>query len=86
MRTGKSLDGANAFIICMTLHWKDDPKPLKQICLIDLETVPDPRWITVVCGNQLNLLKAFALCWISLQPDIQLILPMIGLLLSKEQM
>ncbi|CAI2197752.1 10781_t:CDS:2, partial [Funneliformis geosporum] len=27
----------NAFMICMTLHWKDDPKPLKPICLIDVE-------------------------------------------------
>ncbi|GES76982.1 DNA polymerase family B-domain-containing protein [Rhizophagus clarus] len=49
-----------------------DPKPLKQICLIDLETAPDPRWITVVCRNQPNLLKAFALCWRAFQPDIQL--------------
>ena len=30
------------FMICMTLHWKDDPRPLKQICLVDLETAPDP--------------------------------------------
>ncbi|RGB21977.1 hypothetical protein C1646_776886 [Rhizophagus diaphanus] len=28
----------NVFMICMTLHWKDDPKPLKQICLVDVET------------------------------------------------
>ncbi|GES83053.1 DNA polymerase family B-domain-containing protein [Rhizophagus clarus] len=62
----------NVFMICITLHWKDDPKSLKQICLIDLETAPDPRWITVVCGNQPNLLKAFALCWGAFQPDIQL--------------
>ena len=59
-------------MICMTLHWKDDPKPLKQICLVDLETAPNPRWITVVCRNQPNLLKAFALCWRAFQPDIQL--------------
>ncbi|GES94266.1 DNA polymerase family B-domain-containing protein [Rhizophagus clarus] len=62
----------NVFMICMTLHWKDDPKPLKQICLVDLETAPDLRWITVVCRNQPNLLKAFALCWGAFQPDIQL--------------
>ncbi|CAI2177952.1 1735_t:CDS:2 [Funneliformis geosporum] len=31
------------FIISIILHWKDDPKPLKQICLIDLETAPNPR-------------------------------------------
>jgi hypothetical protein len=53
----------NVFMICMTLHWKDDPKPIKQICLVDVEVEPDSRWITIVCGNQENLLKAFALCW-----------------------
>ncbi|RIA80875.1 ribonuclease H-like domain-containing protein [Glomus cerebriforme] len=49
----------------------DDPKPLKQICLVDIETEPDPRWTTIVCGNQENLLKAFALCWRAFAPDIQ---------------
>ncbi|RHZ43910.1 hypothetical protein Glove_804g8 [Diversispora epigaea] len=33
----------NIFMICMTVHWKDDPKPLKQICLVDMETAPDPN-------------------------------------------
>jgi hypothetical protein len=31
------------FMICMTVHWKDDLEPLKQICLIDVETAPDPQ-------------------------------------------
>jgi len=39
------------FMIGMTLHWKDDPKPLKQICLVDVEMAPDPRQITIICGN-----------------------------------
>ncbi|RIB15868.1 hypothetical protein C2G38_2191387 [Gigaspora rosea] len=60
------------FMICITLHWKDDPRPLKQICFVDLETASDPRWITDVCGNQTNLLKAFALCSKAFIPDIQL--------------
>ena len=64
-------DESNVFMICMTVHWKDDPNPLKQICLVDVETTPDPRRITVVCGNQTNLLKAFALCWKNLAPDIE---------------
>ncbi|RGB21583.1 hypothetical protein C1646_777686 [Rhizophagus diaphanus] len=54
----------------MTVHWKDDPKPLKQICLVDVETAPEPGWITIVCGSQTDLLKAFALCWKLLAPDI----------------
>ncbi|RHZ45605.1 hypothetical protein Glove_668g26 [Diversispora epigaea] len=62
----------NVFMICMTVHWKDDPKPLKQICLVDMETTSDPDWITIVCGNETNLLKVFALCWRALAPDIEL--------------
>ena len=41
----------SVFMICMTLHWKDDSKPLKQICLVDVETEPDLRCITIICGN-----------------------------------
>ncbi|RHZ76070.1 hypothetical protein Glove_207g8 [Diversispora epigaea] len=46
---------------------------LEYICLVDVETVPDPNWITIICGNEKNLLKAFALCWRALAPDIELI-------------
>ncbi|CAG8698900.1 8643_t:CDS:1 [Cetraspora pellucida] len=60
------------FMICMIIHWRDDSKPLKQICLVDVEMAPDPDWITVVCRNQTNLLKAFALCWKAIMPDIQI--------------
>jgi len=65
-------DESNVFIICMSVHWKDDPNPLKQICLVDVETAPDPHWIIIICENQVNLLKAFALCWKLLAPDIQI--------------
>src|SRR6266480_4453010 len=60
------------FMIGMIVHWKDDSELLKQICLVDVETASDPRWITVVCGSQVNLLKAFALCRELLAPDIQI--------------
>ncbi|CAI2201488.1 5407_t:CDS:1, partial [Funneliformis geosporum] len=40
------------FMIGMTVHWKDDSEPLKQICLVDVETAPDPRLITIICGSQ----------------------------------
>ncbi|RGB43159.1 ribonuclease H-like domain-containing protein [Rhizophagus diaphanus] len=60
------------FTICITLHWKDDLKPLEQICLVNIEMAPDLDWITIICGNQANVLKAFALCWKSFAPDIQL--------------
>ncbi len=31
----------SVIMICMTLHWKDDLRPLKQICLIDVKTASD---------------------------------------------
>ncbi|CAB4481272.1 unnamed protein product [Rhizophagus irregularis] len=65
-------DEDRVFMICMTVHWKDDPEPLKQICLVDVETAPEPSWITIVCGSQTDLLKAFALCWKLLAPDIHI--------------
>lgn len=63
-------DGDNAFMICLTAHWKDDPRTLREIVLVDVETAPDARWTTVVCGSPKNVLKAFALTVRSLAPDI----------------
>ncbi|GES84373.1 DNA polymerase family B-domain-containing protein [Rhizophagus clarus] len=65
-------DEDKVFMIGMTVHWKDDPEPLKQICLVNVETAPEPGWITIVCGSQTDLLKAFALCWKLLTPDIHI--------------
>ncbi|PKY58554.1 hypothetical protein RhiirA4_429792 [Rhizophagus irregularis] len=45
-------DESNVFMICMSVHWKDDPNPLKQIYLVNVETAPDPRWTTIICRNQ----------------------------------
>ncbi|GES95680.1 ribonuclease H-like domain-containing protein [Rhizophagus clarus] len=41
-------DEDKVFIICMTVYWKDDPKSLKQICLVDVKTAPESGWITIV--------------------------------------
>ncbi|CAI2189231.1 18361_t:CDS:2 [Funneliformis geosporum] len=42
----------DVFMISIILYWKDDPKSLKQICLVDVEIEPDPHWITIICRNQ----------------------------------
>lgn len=64
-------DADHVFMICMTAHWKDSAEALARVCLVDLPTAPDPRWTTVVCGSQVNLLRAFALCWRALAPDAE---------------
>ena len=60
----------HVFMICLTAHWKDEATPLRRICLVDVPTAPDSRWLTIACGNEKNLLKAFGLCFHALAPDI----------------
>jgi len=63
-------DEDHVFMICMTVHWKDDPTPLHQVCIVDVDTAPDLGWTTVVGGTQENVLRAFALVWRMFAPDI----------------
>lgn len=63
-------DGDQAFMVCLTAHWKDDAAPLRRFCLVDVEAAPDRRWTTVVCGSPQNVLRAFALVWRALAPDV----------------
>lgn len=73
-RTGEVPNAAfeedNAFTICFSAHWKDDPAPLREVCLVDVETAPTAGRTTVVCGSPANVLRAFALVWRALAPDI----------------
>lgn len=65
-------DEDNIFMLCMTVHFGDENEARQKICLVDVETAPDPNWITVICKTEANILKAFALCWHMIAPDIQL--------------
>ncbi|POG64677.1 hypothetical protein GLOIN_2v1782618 [Rhizophagus irregularis DAOM 181602=DAOM 197198] len=61
------------FMIGITVHWKDDPTPVRQLCITTMRGIPaDDHWTTIICDNEKNLLRAFALCWEELAPDIQL--------------
>jgi DNA polymerase elongation subunit (family B) len=65
-------DGDEFIEICGTVHWKNDNYPLLQFCIITERTPvnPDPRWITVMCKTQNDLIKAFAHVLRALKPDI----------------
>ncbi|CAI2193559.1 731_t:CDS:2, partial [Funneliformis geosporum] len=39
---------------------------------LDVKIASDSHWTTIICGNQVNLLKAFALYWKCLALDIQI--------------
>jgi DNA polymerase elongation subunit (family B) len=63
-------DEDNAFMLCLSVHWLHDYDALEKICIVDKDTEADPRWITIVCGNFINVIKAFAICWNRYKPDI----------------
>lgn len=62
----------HCFMICGSAHWKDDPKPLTTFCITDVEVEHDPEWITIQCnrGGYDNIIRAFALCFRAIAPDI----------------
>ncbi len=59
-----------AFMICLSIHWLHESDALYKICIVDKETESDTRWITIVCDTEINVLKAFAICWNHFKPDI----------------
>ncbi|GFR88342.1 DNA polymerase [Elysia marginata] len=60
----------HVFMICATVHWKDDPTPLRSICITDVDAEPDQRWQTIICGTETNVIKAFAVVYRHFAPDI----------------
>lgn len=59
------------FMIGLSLHWKDEEAPLCQVCLAQgAPADPDPRWATVLCGSERELLRAFAGLLGQFAPDL----------------
>ncbi len=65
-----NFDSDNAFMICMSCHWKDEDSSLIQFCITNVECNTDERWITILCDNYKNIIKAFTLCYQAMAPDI----------------
>jgi DNA polymerase elongation subunit (family B) len=62
----------SVFMICITFHWLHEELPLYNVCIVDVNTEPDPRWTTIVCNNQENIIKAMAICLNHFRPDIMI--------------
>jgi len=65
-----SYDEDHVFAICMSAHWKDSTTALRQYHITDVMTAPTEGRTTIVCGNQRNVIKAFALVFRAVAPDI----------------
>lgn len=58
------------FMIGMTFQWHNSSDQLVRICLVDHPSAPHPDFLTVVCDNEQNLIKAFARCYNKMRADI----------------
>jgi DNA polymerase elongation subunit (family B) len=58
------------FMIAVSVAWKGSAAPLYQACLVSAPTATDPRWATVVCADEGELLKAFAAVIRAFAPDV----------------
>lgn len=60
------------FMICASFHWgyeTHESDAIYKVCIVDKEINPDPDIFTVVCGNEENIIKAFALLVYNMMPD-----------------
>jgi DNA polymerase elongation subunit (family B) len=64
------------FMICCSFHWGldfVDTEPLYKVCIVDKELEPADvkhKVHTIVCQNELNIIKAFGLLVHNLMPDV----------------
>ncbi len=58
------------FMIGITFQWFNSNEQLLRICLVDVEAAPHPDFLTIVCGNEQNLIKAFSKCYENMKPEI----------------
>jgi DNA polymerase elongation subunit (family B) len=58
------------FMIGLTFQWHNSSEQLLRICLVDYPSNPHPDFLTIICHNEKNLIKAFSKCANKLNPDI----------------
>jgi DNA polymerase elongation subunit (family B) len=58
------------FMIGITFQWFHSNEQLLRICLVDVPSAPHPDFLTIICGDEQNLIKAFAKCYENMQPEI----------------
>ena len=57
------------FMICASLHWWYTKTPLVKICFVDHPCDEHKDYITVICGNEKDVIIGFAYLFEKLKPD-----------------
>ncbi|MGL5934278.1 MAG: DNA polymerase domain-containing protein, partial [Cetobacterium sp.] len=59
----------NMFMISMSFQWYFEKSQILNVCLVDIPAAPHPDFLTIVCGSEENLLRAFAQIYDKLRPE-----------------
>jgi DNA polymerase elongation subunit (family B) len=57
------------FCIGMTFQWVNDQNPFLRIALVDYPSNAKPDHLTIICGSEKNIIKAFADVFEKMRPD-----------------
>jgi len=58
--------------IGMTFQWVHDKEPFYKVCFCDYPANARPEYISVICGNETNIIKGFAECFEKMRPEFML--------------
>jgi DNA polymerase elongation subunit (family B) len=58
------------FMICATFQWYFSDKQLVRVCLVDYPCLPHKDFLTIVCGSEKKLIKAFASLCYYMRPEM----------------
>ena len=59
----------SVFMIGMTFQWHHSDDQLLRVCLVDVPSKANPYFLTIVCGTEKKLIKAFAKLFYKLKPE-----------------
>ncbi len=59
----------NIFCLSMTFGWVNEKDPFFKVCLCDYPANAKPGYLTIVCGNEKNIIKGFAEVFELMRPE-----------------
>ncbi len=57
------------FCLSTTFHWVNEKDPFLKICFCDYPANAKPGYLSVICGTELNIIKAFSEVYAKLRPE-----------------
>lgn len=58
------------FMICLNFNYWHSREAIMNVCIVDKYTAPTDNKLTIVCDNETDVLKCYAMVFESMQPDL----------------